>query len=587
MDRRIRTSLISIGANIVLISILWTLSSLTGSKAIGADALHSLSDLFVSLTVMSGILFRKSREKKLALAAQLAEGDTEGKAKPKTAYWVESLVAYIVSLIILYMPYQILTNVSAPTKMDLQYAWLAIIGVMGCILITYFISRFKLIVGKETDSIALEADGQHSRMDMYTSFAVLISLVGQIIGINLDSIVAVIIAVMIGITGLNLFVSSILSFIKKSDIKHVVFWNWCYDKLNNGLGHISLFLFGKKIKLPSVDDFSFNSFAKIFSAKFLAVFTSLILIGYLLWGIVIINPYETGVRLRFGKIVDEEMEPGIHYLLPWPFETVRKVNDKRVNRVEMGFRTNPKIEGSISSLVWEAKHTKRGYKKNKEESIVLTGDENLADLSIVLHYKPTDAITHTFKVKDIDEVLRGLIESNMREVLSTETGDDLLTLGRKTVVERIHKALDVDVEKLGLGVRIVEVYCHDFHPPMDVVATYRDVFSAREDKAKLLNKAKSYRNRALPEARAESTIKLGNAHSIMYEKSVMAEGEAEKFKLVSKAFKLAPEITSFRMFMETVEAGFSGKKKIIADPEVNRGGYRLWLFSPKKEPLLK
>lgn len=585
MDRRIRTSIISIGANIVLISILWALASLTGSNAIGADALHSLSDLFVSLTVMLGILFRKSREKKLErLAAEQSESENK-EIKPKNAYWVESLVAYLVSLIILYMPYQILVNVSESNQLNMDYAWIAIIGIITCIAITYFISRFKLIVGHETDSIALEADGQHSRMDMYTSFAVLLSLVGQIIGINLDNIVAVIIAVMIGITGLNLFISSIISFVKKSDIKHVVFWNWCYEKLNNGLGHTTGFLFGKTLKLPTMENISLEWFRGIFSKKVLAIVFAVLILVYLFTGITLINPDETGVKLRFGKIVNENMQPGIHYLMPWPFETARKVNAKLVYRVELGFRTNERIEGSISSMLWEEKHTMRGYKKNKTESTVLTGDENLADLSLVVHYRPKDAVRHVFRINNVDEVLRGLLESNMREVLSTESGDDLLTLGRKVVTEKIHQALNKDLDKLDLGVEIVEIYCHDFHPPMEVVGTYRDVFSAREDRAKLLNKAQSYRNKALPEARAESTLKLANAYSLQYEKGVMAQGEAEKFKLESNAYKLAPDLTTYRMFLETVEKGFAGKKKIVADPAVNRGGYRMWLFSPRNNPL--
>lgn len=603
MDRRIRTSLIGIVADIVLISIKGTLAAFTGSQALAADALHSLTDLFISFSVLSGILIRRWRERsadgleEVAAAEQVSEAAVESKeieeeeapkkSRSPRGSWIEALVAYIVSLFILYMPYEILTGIGEKKNVYIQNVWWAILGTIACIAIAYYISRFKIMVGRESDSLSLEADGQHSRMDMYTSFAVLFSIVGQMIGIRLDPIVAVIIAVLIAITGLHLFVLSLVSLARKTDIKHMAFWGWLFSLADNLLGRVSKLFLGRSISLPRFKFPGPGFFKRCFTVKRTAVAASIVLAVYLLTGITVVEPDRIGVSLSFGAIKNARLEPGLHYHFPWPIGKIKKIEANHIYRVEIGFRTNPDIKGSISSLLWETRHSKQGYLKMKTESISLTGDINLLDLSLVVHYRPKDAVVHHFRINQVGELIRGLTESTMREVLATHVADSLFSNNRRILQESIKRKLETDADRLVLGVDILSVYIHDLHPPLDVVSTYRDVFSAREDKAKLLNEAESRRNESLPRARAKSTLMLADAQAYEKEKKIRAEGEAEKFKLVSKAYRKAPEVTAYRLFIETLEKGLSGKSKIIADPEANRGGYRMWMFSPNKGPFME
>ena len=578
MERRVRTSLVSIGTDIFLTSLKGILAVFTGSLAILADAYHSFSDLIVSCMVLTGILLRRRQERKAGNPAA-----KEGSEKAAPGYWIESLVAYFVSLVILYTAYEVVSKVIVGPVEPIRNIWIAVVGVTACVAIAYLISRFKIMVGRETDSPALVADGYHSRMDMFTSIAVVLSIMGQWIGIPLDRVVAVLIAVMIAITGINLFISSFVSFFRKSHVDVRGIWEIVLSFLNWAVGIVSERIFRRKISLPEIDISRLRPTPRFFRRLGIGL-AILLLIIYLRSGITIVKPDETGVRFRFGAIVDRHLDPGLHFALPWPFEKIFKVNAQRVYRVEVGFRTDPGVLLSGATLIWETKHMVKGYDKRFEESVAFSGDENLVDSSVVVHYRPLDAVVHLFRVSQIHEVMRGLAESFMREVLATEISGRLMTDDRSHILNRVKEMLSKEVERLGLGVKVLAVFCHDLHPPLEAVSAYRDVFSAREDQARYINEAESYRNQGIPRARAKSETQLADALAYEIEKKVKAEGDAQKFVLTAKAYQHAPGVTGYRLFVETVEQGLAGKKKYIANPRANLGGYRLWLFTPGASP---
>ena len=591
MDRRVRTSLFSIGTDIFLTSLKGFLAFLTGSVAILADAYHSFSDLVVSCTVLTGILLRRRQERKVGGSAAGSPANTatesgqesassESEAEgPLPGYWIESLVAYFVSLLILYTAYEVVSKVIVERVGQITNIWVAVVGVTACVGIAYFISRFKLMVGRETDSPALVADGYHSRMDMFTSIAVLLSIMGQWIGIGLDRVVAVLIAVMIAITGLNLLVSSFVSFFRKSSVDARGVWENLSAFLSWAVGVVSGRFFRRKISLPDIDFHRLRP-----SRRFLrwtgAVVLLVLVMMYLRTGVTSVKANEIGVRFRFGAIVDQHLEPGLHRCLPWPFEKIRKVNARRVYRVEVGFRADPSLMNAVSALLWEATHQVPGYKKLDIESVTMTGDENLVDLSLVVQYRPRDPVTYFFRVNGVDEVMRGIVEAYMREVLASEDSGKMMTSERLLLINTLKAKISEEVDRLGIGVEVMDVFIHDFHPPLDVVPTFRDVFSAKEDQGRLLNEAESYRNMMLPKAQAEAETKLAQARAYEIDKELKAQGEAQKFLLTAEAFHEAPDITAYRYYIETIEKKLRGKQKFIANPNANLGGYRLWLFAP-------
>ncbi len=594
MDRRIRTSLFSITANILLISILGTIFYLTGSLAILADAYHSFSDLVVSLTVLTSLLLRRHLERKAdKFRPEPTSTDTEKTEAPPTrnvtdravpGYWIESLVAFVVSLMILYTAYEVVSRVLAkPPDLQIRNIAFGVIGVTICISITYFISRFKIIVGHETDSPALVADGYHSRMDMFTSIAVLLSLMGQWIGIKIDSLVALVIAVLIAMTGINLLISSFISLFRKYHFKEEMKWERIFSLLNRIIGFVSEHIFRRRLALPRINFTGLHPRVWL-TRRLIAGLSLLLVVIYLRSGITVVKPDEVGVRFRFGAIVDDRLEPGLHFAFPWPFEGVTKVNARRIYRTEIGFRTDPVILKSIWPLFWETKHKVPGYQNIQDESVALTGDENIVDFSIVVHYRPLNAVTHLFKVNKIHDVIRGLSHAYMRQVLATERADLLMTDDRYRILNLLQALLRKEVDMLGLGVEVLAVYCHDLHPPFEAVAAFRDVFSAREDKVMLINQAESLRNEALPKARAEAKTTLAEASAFEIEKRLRSQGEAQKFVFTAQAFREEPDITGYRLFLETVEQGLAGKKKYIANPKANLGGYRLWMYMPRFIP---
>ena len=602
LDRTIRTSLISIGTDIVLISLKGTMAVITGSLPILADAYHSFSDLIVSCTVLTSILLRRRQEDKLSgPATDSTSPDAKtiqepvvkkGPKQPEppstledaaAGYWIESLVAFFVSLVILYTAYEIVTKVMVSPPDQIRNMAVGVIGVTACVGIAYFISRFKIMVGRETGSPALVADGYHSRMDMFTSIAVLLSIMSRWIGIRLDAVVTVVIAVLIAITGINLFISSFISFTRKSHIRVTGDWERVFLLLDRVVGFVSEHIFRRRIVLPRID-FSRLQPRTWFSRRMVAGLAILALVIYLSTGITVVKLGEVGVRFRFGAIVDDHLDPGLHFALPLPFEKIHKVNALRVFSVEVGFRTDPSVMKGVSVLLWETKHMVPGYEKIIEESVGFLGDENLVDLSLVVHYRPQDAVVHLFRVNRIHDIMQRLTESFMREVLATERAELMMTHDRRRVLNRLKELISQDVETLGLGVEVLGVFCHDLHPPLDVVPAFRDVFSAREDYAKTINKAESYRNEALPRVRAESRKRIADAVAYELEKRMKAEGDAQKFLLTVEAYQQAPEITGYRLYVEAVEEVLAGKEKIVANQKANLGGYRLWLFRPGSGP---
>ena len=574
-DRRIRTSLISIAADIALISGKALLGLFTGSVALVADAMHSASDLGVSFIVLMGLLFRRRVESR--------EGDA---GREKRLCRIEAGLAYAVACLILYAPYEIVSTLLTRKSAPIDNLGVGIAGILACIALTGFIARLKLQVGRDTGSAALTADGYHSSTDLFSSIAVLFAVMGDAIGIRLDPIVAGLIAILIGVTGIELFVASTRALIRgeplrTDDLGEFLLRAW--RRIWSGPANAENASRDNDADAPATSP---RRHQKPLRQRILAALAHLrprhprrfalglaatVLLAWLATGVTAINPEETGVRLRFGRIVGSEMKPGLHLTLPWPFETVARVRSGEIRRVEIGFRTA------------------RDGKRNRlfDESLFIAGDESLVDLNLVVHYRTPNALTALVRARSNDELVRALAEASVREVLATETTDAVLTQEQPRILARVETRLREDFEALQLDLSLVDLLLTEARPPTAVTQAFRDVFSAREDQIKALQQAEARRNDAIPKARAESVVYISEATSFALDKRLRAEGDAERFRLESAAWKLSPEVTSYRLFIETVEKGLANRKKIVANPRANFGGYQLWLFGPQQAPFLK
>ncbi|MGC4116494.1 MAG: SPFH domain-containing protein [Myxococcales bacterium] len=587
-DRILRASLTSIGIDLVLISTKGVLSTVTGSLALAADAWHSLSDLAVSLTVLASTLLRRRAE--AAIPVPLAAPDGDQAAVPVTTQprggRLESGIAYLVALAILYVPYEIVTGLREGAGRALRHPAVAVAGLLFCILLSWFASRLKLGVGQETGSTALSADGWHSWTDMLSTVAVLASVMGTLAGIELDSLVAVGIAVLIGVTGLEMLGTSIVGLVRGTAPASF--------SLLGAITSGARSLVGEKAAAetpaeaastgPALSPEPSPRLRPPSPARLRTVALAgagVVAVAWVGTGLAPIGPDEVGLRLRFGARVGALLEPGLHVLLPWPFETIERV-PRSMARLEVGFRS---VAGAPSmELLWDGTKAGAGGVRVDDESLALTGDEAAIAFSFVIHYRPSDPVQFAVRSNGVDHVLRSLADAQVREVLASEPVDALLTADRAAFLERVRSGIDTAAQRLGLGVEVVSVLCRELHPPFDTVAAFRDAFSAREDQLKLLNQAESYQNESLPRSRAEQARRLSDARAYALERSTRAEGDARRFATQAEAARSSPELTRQRLFLETMETGLAGKRKIVASPKVNRGGYQLWLFAPDQAP---
>lgn len=582
-DRRIRTSLISIAADVVLISIKAFLGVFTGSLALVADALHSASDLGVSLVVLIGLIFRRREEARAG-----------GPERERRLCRIEAGLAYAVACLILYAPYEIASTLLTRQGAPIDNLGVGIAGILACIALTGFIARLKLQVGRDTGSAALTADGYHSSTDLLSSIAVLFAVMGDAIGVRLDPIVAGLIAVLIGVTGVELFVASTRALIRGEPLKTDDLgdflkrgWRRLWSTDAKEVGTPSPLAARAPEASPTRDGAppspdsgrpraplrhrvasAIASLRPRHPRRWACGLIACALVAWLASGLTAIRPEEKGVRLRLGRIVEADLAPGLHWCLPWPLEEVARVRPREVRRIEIGFRTSR--DGQHNRLF--------------DEALVIAGDESLVDLNFVIHYRRPNPLAALFRARSTDEMVRALAESSVREVLATETTDAILTQEQPRILARIEARIQGEFDAHALDLTLVDLLLTEARPPSAVTQAFRDVFSAREDQLKVLQQAEARRNDAIPKARAESTARISEAASFAFDKRLRAEGDAERFRLESAAWKRSPEVTGYRLFIETIEQGLSNRRKIIANPRANFGGYQLWLFGPQQLP---
>jgi membrane protease subunit HflK len=259
--------------------------------------------------------------------------------------------------------------------------------------------------------------------------------------------------------------------------------------------------------------------------------------------------------MRFGKPVRSE-PPGLHFRQPYPIEEVRLPKVTRQNIIEVGMRSS---EGS------------RVVQPLPEESLMLTGDENIVDINFVVFWRIKDATKYLFNIQNPEVTVKEVAESAMRDIVGRSNIQPLLTGARQQTERAVQKLMQNVVDFYGAGVSVDQVQLQKVDPPKQVIDAFRDVQAARADKKRLQNEAGSYANRVVPEARGEAERILQGA--IAYREQTVAEatGQAARFLKVFDEYKKAPEVTRKRMYLETMERVLGNTDKIIVDSQGGQG----------------
>ncbi|WP_438316765.1 FtsH protease activity modulator HflK [Candidatus Caldatribacterium sp. SIUC1] len=283
-----------------------------------------------------------------------------------------------------------------------------------------------------------------------------------------------------------------------------------------------------------------------------------IVILYSLSGVYVVGPDEVGVVRRLGSY-HRTVPPGIHYRLPYPFESVVRPKITEVRRVEIGFRTIAPGPPPKYALV-------------PEESLMLTGDENIVSCQFIVQFRISDPYQYLFRIKDPEKAVKNAAEAALREVVGKKTIDEVLTTGRAEVQEETRNLIQDILNRYEAGIRVIAVQLQDVQPPQEVVAAFKDVASAREDKVRFINEAEAYRNQILPQARGEAARILKEAEAYKETTIRKAEGEVARFLSVLREYELNPETARERLRLETLTSILPKVRKFIFDEEAASQG---------------
>ena len=288
---------------------------------------------------------------------------------------------------------------------------------------------------------------------------------------------------------------------------------------------------------------------------------------WLATGIYQVRPDEQGVVLRLGKWVDTT-EPGLHYHLPYPVETVLLPRVTAVNQLQLGFRAD--------------RFERAGRREVPEESRMLTGDENIVEASFAVFWQIKDAGQFLFNVRDPENTVKMAAESAMREVIGRNPIQLALSEGREKIATQAQDELQKLLDSYGAGIAIKQVQLQKVDPPAAVIDAFNDVQRARADQERLRNEAEAYRNDIIPRARGDAQRVVQDAEAYKEQVVDLAQGEAKRFTDVLAAYRQAEDVTARRLYLDAMEDILKGATKIIIDPAA-KGGQGVVPYLPLPE----
>jgi modulator of FtsH protease HflK len=286
----------------------------------------------------------------------------------------------------------------------------------------------------------------------------------------------------------------------------------------------------------------------------------ILLVLVALWGfsgIYVVETDEQGVVLRFGKFV-AQTEPGLHYHLPYPIESVLTPQVTKVNRIDIGMRL---IEDGRSTTTRDV----------PEESLILTGDENIVDVDVSVFWLINNASDYLFNIQNPESTVKAVAESAMREVIGRSQLQPVLTQARAVTEQDVLELIQQTLDSYKAGILISQVQLQKVDPPAQVIDAFRDVQAARADQERLRNEAQAYANRVVPEARGQAAQITQGAEAYRQRTVAEARGQADRFSKVYDEYRKAPFVTRERMYLETMERVLGQTDKIIIDKSAGTG----------------
>jgi membrane protease subunit HflK len=292
----------------------------------------------------------------------------------------------------------------------------------------------------------------------------------------------------------------------------------------------------------------------------------------LLWlfsGVYRVQPDEQGVELMFGRYYETTL-PGLNYHFPYPIQDVETPKVTRVNSIDIGFTS----AGDVRA---------RGIKRDiSEESLMLTGDQNIIDIDFTVFWRIKDAGDYLFNIREPEQTVKIAAESVMREIIGRTEIQPALTEARQEIEQATKDLLQKVLDDYEAGIAVTQIQLQEVRPPEPVADAFDDVQRARQDLERLRNEAEAYRNDIIPRARGAAEQLLQEAHAYKEEVVKRSQGDAERFLAVYAQFKLAKDVTTQRLYLEAMEEILGRTNKIIID-KAGQGGPGVVPYLPLPE----
>ncbi|PPR47065.1 MAG: Modulator of FtsH protease HflK [Alphaproteobacteria bacterium MarineAlpha5_Bin9] len=291
----------------------------------------------------------------------------------------------------------------------------------------------------------------------------------------------------------------------------------------------------------------------------------LIIVFILIWlatGFYRVEPDEQGIELLFGRWNQSTTDPGLHYFPPTPIGKVITPKVEVIRKINVGFRTASDLGFSSNT---------NAERNVLEESLMLSGDQNITDVHFTVLYKIKDAGKFLFRLRNPELTVKDMAESVMREIVGQRDLQFLLTEGRQEVEQIVRSSLQDILDEYESGILVQSIQLQSVDPPASVIDAFDEVQRARQDKERLVNEANSYLNKIVPNARGQAARLVQEATAYKEQVIKQAEGVAQNFIDVYESYMSAKDVTIRRIYLETLREVLEGPNKIILD-DTGEGG---------------
>jgi len=293
--------------------------------------------------------------------------------------------------------------------------------------------------------------------------------------------------------------------------------------------------------------------------KGLAIAFLALVVLWLATGFYRVQPGEVGVELVFGRYIGQT-QPGLDYNWPYPIGSVETPDVLRVREVSVGLLESDGTRGARTS------------RDVPEESLMLTGDENIVDVDFKVFWRINNAPDYLFNIQNPEATVKAVAEGAMREVVGRNNIQRILTDQRERVQIDVQALMQGVLDSYGAGIEITQVQMLTVDPPQQVIDAFRDVQAARADQERVQNEAQAYANRIVPEARGEAARILEGAAAYRDRTIAEARGQADRFLSIYEQYAESPQITRERIYLETMEQVLGKTDKIIIDGAIGSSG---------------